>query len=314
MKPKIILHCGAPKTGSTSFQHLLYANIDLLAKAGFYCPSVSRKRREKDDLRILLGAVLREENDNPAFVERIRTVLSQVASDSGAHTLVISNESLLGKPASRKYPEFYERADGIARRVRHVLEGYDVEVRFVLRDYAGFLPSWYVQQVRMGSKQDFNGFLRAFDFDAVTWKTPVEALRRHFGPENVGIYDHADLVRDSHAFLTAMFPDVMAALGEKGRKLPSKNISIGRGMVETYRRWNVLSERLAPNGASRRTLHQIGRRYVLLPLERFSRSEKLVLPADLAASLSARYRADVQEIGPRRVVSAESEAVRHAAQ
>lgn len=313
MKPKIILHCGAPKTGSTSFQHLLYANIDLLAKAGFYCPAVSRKKKVKDDIRILLGNILRPENDGKAFIARIRRVIEEIHQETGAHTLIISNEGMLGKPFSHKYPDFYERADDTAARLREALDGYDVEARFVIRDYRGFLPSWYVQSVRMGSKLAFQDFLRLFDFDTVTWQTPVDALRRNFG-EAVGIYDHADLVKDAHAFLSAMFPDIMAALGERGRTLPSKNISIGGGMVEIYRRWNTISDRLAPNGAARRTIQHIGRRYMLLPFERFSRSEKLKLPGPLAETLAARYRADSEAIAPRRVLLGEADAVKYAAQ
>jgi hypothetical protein len=314
MKPKIILHCGAPKTGSTSFQHLLYANIDLLSKAGFYCPAVSRKKRIKDDIRIMLGSILRPENDNQTFVHRIREVLANIQAETGAHTLIISNEGMLGKPFAPKYPTFYQRADELAERIRLTLDDYDVEARFVMRDYTGFLPSWYVQSVRMGSRLRFEDFPRVYDLDSVTWKTPVQALLKHFGSDKVGIYDHADLIKDSHAFLSAMFPDLMAALGEKGKRLPSKNLSIGGGMVEMYRRWNVLSERLAPNGKTRRTIQHIGRRYGLLPFERFSKSEKLKLPAPIAEQLSARYREDAAVIKPRRIHVDETAAVRYAAQ
>lgn len=314
MKPKIILHCGAPKTGSTSFQHLLYANVDLLSRAGFYCPSVSRKKRVKDDIRIMLGEILRPENNNQAFLDRIRAVLQDIHAETGAHTLIISNEGMLGKPFSRKYPTFYQRAGDLAERIRIALDGYDVEARFVIRDYSGFLPSWYVQSVRMGSRLKFKDFLRIYDFDTVTWKTPVQALRQHFGAASVGIYDHADLVRDPHAFLSAMFPGVMAALGDQGRKLPSKNISIGGGMVEIYRRWNELSERIAPNAAARKTIQHLGRRYGLLPLERFSNSEKLRLPPALAAELTARFQSDVAFIAPQRVHPNEVDALKYAAQ
>jgi hypothetical protein len=314
MKPKIILHCGAPKTGSTSFQHLLYANIDVLSKAGFYCPSVSRKKRVKDDVRIMLGSILRPENDNQNFIHRIREVLAEIHAETGAHTLIISNEGMLGKPFSHKYPEFYERADELAERIRLTLDDYEVEARFVIRDYAGFLASWYVQSVRMGSKLTLKDFQKAYDFDSVTWRTPVRALRNHFGTDAVGIYDHADLVKDPHAFLTAMFPDIMAALGERGKALPAKNISIGRGMVEIYRRWNIISDRITPNGAARRTIQHIGRRYGLLPFERFSKSEKLKLPPEIAEALSARYRADAAMINPRRIHIDEDDAMRHAAQ
>jgi hypothetical protein len=111
-----------------------------------------------------------------------------------------------------------------------------------------------------------------------------------------------------------MFPDIMAALGDQGRQLPAKNISIGSGMVEIYRRWNILSDRIAPNGSVRKTIQHIGRRYGLLPFERFSKSEKLRLPRELAETLSARYRADVAMLNPRRIHVDESNALNYAAQ
>jgi hypothetical protein len=106
----------------------------------------------------------------------------------------------------------------------------------------------------------------------------------------------------------------MAALGEKGRQLPAKNISIGAGMVEIYRRWNVISDRLAPNGSVRKTVQHLGRRYALLPFERFSKSEKLRLPQELAEALSARYRGDAAMINPRRIHIDEADALKYAAQ
>jgi hypothetical protein len=305
MTRKIILHCGAPKTGSTSFQHMLYANRDLLLKAGFYSPAVSRKKRAKDDIRILLSDVLRPENDNQVFLHRIRAVLGRLYAESGAHTLIISNEGMLGKPFNPRYTGFYPRAMETAERLALALEDHDIEVRFVVRDYPAFLASWYVQSVRMGSKYTLNNFLGSYDFSTVTWQTPVDALRKHFDPSKVGIFDHADLVKNPHAFLTAAFPEIMAALGERGRELPSKNPSIGAGMVDVYRRWNRIADRISWSSKSRRTIHHLGRRYGLLPLERFSNSEKVRLPTEMAANLSARYQIDLPLLDVRQVPEGE---------
>jgi hypothetical protein len=301
MKARIILHCGAPKTGSTSFQHLLYANRALLLEKGFYCPAVSRKRRVKDDIRILLEQMTRPENDNQAYRFHIAEVIEQIRAETGCHTLIISNENLLGKPFQGPRRRFYKLAEERAERLHLALQDYDVDVRFVIRDYAGFLPSWYVQQVRMGNTIRFDDFLRQYNLKSMDWDVPVSALRRHFEPERVGIFDHADMVADPTGFLRAMFPDVMAALGDKGRELPKKNMSIGVGMIERYRRWSEISSRISPNPLWRARIHHIGRRYALLPLERFSRSPKLVMPEDLVKTLKARYQVHREVIKPRRV-------------
>jgi hypothetical protein len=295
MSRKIILHCGAPKTGSTSFQHMLYANRERMVKAGFYFPAVSRKKREEDDIRIML-ANLKGEGGRRKDVKQARKLIERLFEESGAHTLVISNESLLGKPAVKGNKNFMPKADEAARLIAEALDGYEVEVRFFIRDFAGFLPSWYVQQVRMGNDMPFEKFTRAFNLEKATWVPTVAALRRHFGADRVEVYDHADLVKDAHGVFARAFPAVMAALGEAGLNPPNKNSSIGKGMVGAYRRWNAISERIGWSLKSRKTIQHLGRRYVLLPLERFSRSEKIKFDADTAKKMTARYKADIEAI------------------
>ncbi|MCB1444320.1 MAG: hypothetical protein KDJ87_00590 [Rhizobiaceae bacterium] len=295
MSRKIILHCGAPKTGSTSFQHMLYENRERMLKAGFFYPGVSRKKREEDDIRIVLSN-LKGEGNRKKEVRQVRKLIERLFAESGAHTLLISNEGLLGKPAIKGNKTFLPKAAESARLMAEALDGYDVEVRFFIRDFAGFLPSWYVQQVRMGNDMDFEPFARAYNFRKATWAPAVAALREHFGADRVEVYDHADLVKDAHGVFSRAFPTVMAALGEAGRNPPNKNSSIGRGMVSAYRRWNGIAERIGWSQKSRKTIQHLGRRYVLLPFERFSRSEKIRFDPETAKTMTARYRADIEAI------------------
>lgn len=295
MAGRIILHCGAPKTGSTSFQHMLYANREQMLKAGFYYPGVSRKKREADDIRIVLSN-LKGEGQRKQEVKHARRLIEQIFADSGAHTLLISNESLLGKPAMKGNKSFLPKADNSAKLIAEALEGYDVAVRYFIRDFAGFLPSWYVQQVRMGDDMDFDRFAKVHHFDKATWAPSVASLRRHFGVERVEIYDHADLVKDAHGVFCRAFPEVMAALGDAGKAPPNKNSSIGKGMVDAYRRWNAISDRIGWSRSSKKTIHHIGRRYFLLPFERLSRSEKIRFDPETAKAMTARYRADIEAI------------------
>ncbi|MGV3551984.1 hypothetical protein [Rhizobium sp.] len=295
MSRKIILHCGAPKTGSTSFQHMLYDNRERMLKAGFYYPAVSRKKREEDDIRIVLSN-LKGEGHRKKEVAHARRLIEKLFAETGAHTLIISNESLLGKPAIKSNKNFLPKADDSARLIAEALEGYDVDVRYFIRDFAGFLPSWYVQQVRMGDDMAFESFAKTYHFDRATWAPSVASLRRHFGTERVEVYDHADLVKDAYGLFCRAFPDVMAALGEAGRNPPNKNTSIGKGMVNAYRRWNAIAERIGWSWKSRKTIQHIGRRYVLLPFERFSRSEKIRFDPQTAKAMTARYKADIEAI------------------
>jgi hypothetical protein len=110
------------------------------------------------------------------------------------------------------------------------------------------------------------------------------------------VLDHGAFVADPAAALARAFPSVMTVLGERGRGFSAKNPSIGKGMVEIYRRWNMISMKIAPSIASRKWLHHMVRRFILMPLERFSRSDKLRLDGDLAKKLSMRYATELTMI------------------
>jgi hypothetical protein len=296
LNQKIILHCGAHKTGSTSFQHLLYTNRAKLLKAGIFCPAVSRQKREQDDVRNLLAKLARPDRHESADREHLCRVIDRIFSENGASTLVISNEDLLGAPLDRKRPDLYPRTELIAPLIANVLQGREVEVRFFIRDFSKFIPSWYVQQVRMGRTLDFAEFVGKFDFPSATWRPAVDALRRSFGMKNVRVFDHAELVRDTRGVLSQAFPEVMNALGDDDCQLLYKNATMDRRMVGFYLRWNRFTAWLGSNPNSTRTIQSIGRRYVLTRLERFSNSSKIQFEPDLAARLSAKYAQELAAI------------------
>ena len=208
----------------------------------------------------------------------------------------IARQVVYSEPAVKGNKTFLPKADDSARLMAEALEGYDVEVRYFIRDFAGFLPSWYVQQVRMGNDMEFDRFTKAYNLDRATWVPAVESLRKYFGTERVQIFDHAALVKDAHGVFCRAFPEIMEALGEAGRNPPNKNTSIGRGMVNAYRRWNAISERIGWSQKSKKTIQHIGRRYFLLPFERFSRSEKIKFDPETARQMTARYKADIEAI------------------
>lgn len=247
-------------------------------------------------MRNLLAKLGRPDRQETADREHVCRVIDQIFSQSGASILVISNEDLLGTPLDRKRPEFYPKADLIAPLIANVMRGRDVEVRFFIRDFARFIPSWYVQQVRMGRTLSFAEFVAKFEFQLASWRPAVDALRRSFGENNVRVFDHAELVSDTYDVLTQAFPEVMNALGDDECQLLYKNRTTGKGMVNLYLRWNKIAAWLGPNPAVQRTIQSMGRRYVLTRLEQFFNSEKIEFEPEFAAELSARYARELAAI------------------
>ncbi len=114
-----------------------------------------------------------------------RKRIDEIFADPSIHTFVLSNEGFLGKPFLPGKPDFLPKLDRQVAALARVLEGYRVEVRYFVRDFSGFLPSWYVQQVRMGWTQTFDEFLEGLEPDLLTWMPAVERLRATFGAGSV---------------------------------------------------------------------------------------------------------------------------------
>ncbi len=267
-----------------------------MLQAGIYVPAVSRKKRIKNDIRIELAEAVSKKDYSHKDGVHIRMLVENIFKEHSAHTIVISNEGLLGKPFVGARGKFYADCRQRAVRLAEILDGLDVEVSFFIRDYASFFPSWYVQQVRMGSLLSFEEFCKAHDPDKASWNEAAKALIDQFGRNETRIFDHADLVGDTHRILMEAFPRVMAALGPNGRQIRRKNTSIGEGMVNIYRRWNKIAQKLGWSAKTRNAIRHFGRRYGLLPWERFSNSAKISFEPEQATRLSARYQLDLASI------------------
>ncbi len=116
---RVLLHVGAPKTGTTSIQHFLFRNQPALQTCGFYVPSALSHGVQHIDLPLLFGS-------RPEHLERLagarkgsieeqrefatNAFATEIASASGADTLLVSSEHLLGSNpcAIAAYRRFFE--------------------------------------------------------------------------------------------------------------------------------------------------------------------------------------------------------------
>jgi len=116
---RVLLHVGAPKTGTTSLQHFLVCNQAALRTRAFYVPSALRRGAQHIDLPLLFGP--RRENlerltgaRNGSIEEQREFVANAFATEiarvGGADTLSISSEHLFGSNPSAidAYRRFFE--------------------------------------------------------------------------------------------------------------------------------------------------------------------------------------------------------------
>ena len=143
MSPKVELHIGMGKTGTTSIQQYLHQNMDhLLSAHGILYPRRSRLRigRNCPDHRALAWSI------SDYYSKMFRFELSDSYweetrdefGSSGAHRMILSSEFL------------WSLGDGEIERIRYELQGHDVRVIIYMRNIRSRIISGYKQSVKIG--------------------------------------------------------------------------------------------------------------------------------------------------------------------
>lgn len=284
---QIVLHCGAPKTGSTSLQHYFRDQEDLLRASGIGYPHRFFSRRDVDPLhRAFVRS--RRPADRAEGVEGARRRLEALFRADGTRTLLVSNESLLGEPFVEGSRAFFPDAAFAAEGLQRIFAGYGVQVRYVIRDFAGYVASYYVQYVRRGGVLGFPEFLRAYDLEALSWHRPVGLLRQAFGSAEVRVYDHARLSGAPAAVVADMLQGLVGApLPAFDPEAYRFNRSVGGLALEATRLANRCLARLPSVSPYQKGV--VTRTLVMKPIALVTPAAKPRLPAELERRLSDRY-------------------------
>ena len=268
----VVLHIGAPKTGTTYLQQVLWHNRKRLAEQGVGYPFTSA--REHFAATMDLRQARWGGRHDPAWDGAWERVAGRVREWPGARA-VISNE-LLGAAT----------ADQIARAVAAV-QPAQVEVVFTARDLARQLPSEWQEQVRHNKAAGLDEMLDDLVALSDTSDLPPDAMfwRLH-DPLRV-LRPWADAVGAGHVLVVTVPPpgaphDVLwrrfaTAIGVEpaGFELGvgDANPSLGLVEAELLRRTNEVlhAAPMNANPAQRRYLvrqvlgHRTGRRSIALP-------------------------------------------------
>jgi hypothetical protein len=165
---RLFFHIGAPKSGSTHLQHVLWANADRLREAGVCLPG-ENQRFHFDIGWAIRGKRQKDEHPPRYWVGSYETALSEIR-ESGCHTAVISDE-LFARASHRQVEKALERAGDL-----------EVHLVYVVRDLAGLLPSFWQEEVKNG---------RSFPFDE--W---LERTREHVARDTFWrFHDVDDVIR-----------------------------------------------------------------------------------------------------------------------
>ncbi|WP_417465771.1 hypothetical protein [Kordiimonas sp.] len=294
-KRRIILHLGAPKTGTTSLQYYLSENREVLESAGVVYPERMIQGGQVDPLHTHLVQMRTRRNPEVAF-DGARARLAALFEASGAHSLLLSNESLLGEPYHEDKPGFFPHHEKWIGELARLFDGYEVQVIYFIRNFATFLPSYYVQYVRKGGTKTLREFCDHVTEDDLSWCPLIKGLQIAFGPDNVRIFEHAALrehpaqeVRDVFGRYAPELPDFCASSY-------NQNPSVGNNILAVYRLLNRIFAVLVPS-ARKRHLRPKMRQYLFGPLALISGNRRPRLEADLASKLREIYARDRKALG-----------------
>ena len=267
---RVILHCGAPKTGSTSLQNYFADNADRLKADGVAYPLRFFRRSLVDPLHESFTRLRVGKRPEDTLMAEARARLDGLFADEGVHTVLISNESILGEPYSAAQRGFFPEHGAAIKQLVRLFDGYDVTVVYFIRDFEGFLPSYYVQYVRMGGYLSFDRFCAHVGGDNISWQPVLKALKKAFGDQNVFCWEAAAMRQAPVKVVEEAFGKLLPSLPDFDPTHYNRNQSVGKGVLAFYRGMN----RLLDNTLSkrrRRKVRPIMREYLFEPLAYLSR-------------------------------------------
>ncbi len=217
--PKLFLHIGPHKTGSTYIQKFCSENRAKLLNLGVNYPTVG------------IGGVHYGQHEIIEKVKKLRQeelkhYLAQLTS--GAINLVSS--------------ENFDRLNlEEVKRLRAALSGVDVRIIYYYRNYIDLLPSWWQEEVKHGSTTSFYEFvlphiLRPFSSIIVNPAVVLDLYATAFGKDNISIVDYELAVKAGN-----ILQPILALLGVEleGVKNEIVNASLKIEIVEVIRALNM---------------------------------------------------------------------------
>lgn len=149
MAKRVFLHIGAPKSGTTYLQTVLWANRDVLRERGVLIPGQRPFDHNRASVAVRNGHLDRRDGGVwRSFVEQSR----------GWHgDVLISHEWFVAANPAR------------AKAALESLEGQTVHVVFTARDFVQQVPAGWQESLKLGFGWSLEEFVQALDTDRSRW-------------------------------------------------------------------------------------------------------------------------------------------------
>nr|WP_319249365.1 hypothetical protein [uncultured Celeribacter sp.] len=281
-RPKLVIHCGLPKTGTSSLQAYFYTHAKNYQQDGIFYPT---QNADKNDLNhAWFSQQLRD-----ASVDQLCRMLETVPE--GVQTVFLSDESL--------FVELPGLTDDTRKALYAALDGYEIELVLFEREQTAWMRNFYLQSVqnrRAGRKTaqasarnlwqtslDFKAFFaQPFCQKLLDTETMKRELRNAFGTANLRVLPfepgkdvvevfcaELDWPHMGHGPTLALNPPITDSQAEILRQANGMSNSIGRFIKKMIE----LPDDYAPDGLRPKLLEKLLKHARDIPWQRFQFQE-----------------------------------------
>lgn len=166
----LVLHVGAPKTGTSLVQKAVIANRELFLKHGY----TTLVRHDFDEVTDKLHGRWRRHGLGYGTLDRAVAHLAEATKD--AKNLLISHEDLLGPIGAFRQGVLYGEAGAVLERIHEALAPQRTTVLLYVRQQDRYLESVYLQIVRQGGTITFDEFMAQVTPESLRWDDLVDRM------------------------------------------------------------------------------------------------------------------------------------------
>lgn len=238
--PRVTLHIGSHKTGTTYLQSVFQVLTPALREKGVLVPTCwSRKAGQVGHhalARLLIG------EDRQQLARDMRSL-----RDTGCPDILVSSEWLNGLNQQQ------------ISLLKEVLGDADVRIVFHCRRWSELLPSSWQTLIRGGAVVTWPAFYRRIFTDAgeqptTNFSMQLEGYAHAFGHQAISIVSYNNVMdaRDNLAahFFTTFYPEIGDVFDDDVRdSIPARNVSLPYWQTELLRGLNVLAADTGPSQA-----------------------------------------------------------------
>ena len=247
MKPRLILHAGLHKTGTTAIQSFCAGNRDGLYQKGIWYPDYQPIRQSRPRTHHDIASAVAEDTTWENFTyQEVKQLISFWKEHAGDTVIFLSSEKICRYLSPDTSRDWKLRRLTYLQNFADLFQDFEVEPVLILRRQDDFIHSAYLENLHKGTRE---GTLTFPEFRELSLKTRLryadnlDAFKQAFG--HVKVFWYEDLKEGNKLHLN-LFKELEFNVDEFDPPgTVRKSINYEHGVVK--RKLNKLIFRLQPN-------------------------------------------------------------------